>query len=86
MTETLALVMVLLLGLVLFFQGYAIINHPRNTNGASWLSKAQQDDLRYVRQLLVNYHTAHQASPLTGTEIEEVLRLCRAELDKVLEG
>lgn len=85
MNETLALAsIVVLVGVVLFLQGwYAIMNRPKNTGG-SGLSRGQQDDLRYVRQLLVNYRAAHTSSPLTEIEIEEVLRLCEEKVGEVL--
>ena len=57
----------------------------RNAQQRDTLSPAQRKSLEYTRKLLGNYHAAHQSSPLTGVEIEEVLILCRAELDKVLE-
>ncbi len=41
--------------------------------------------LEYVQTLLGNYYAAHQASSLTVEETEEILRLCKAEIDKVLE-
>lgn len=50
------------------------------------IPKRVQDVLSYVRMLLINYHAAHKTSPLTNTEIEEILTLCKAEIDKILEG
>lgn len=49
------------------------------------LTGGQRKTLSYVQTLLGNYLTAHQSSPLTEIEIEEILRLCKAEINKVLE-
>ncbi len=49
------------------------------------ISAGQREVLKYVKTLLTNYHAAHKSSPLTNVEIEEILQLCKAEIDKVLE-
>ena len=84
MTDMPSVLIVVLILISIAGLGVGLVGFKRNV-APPGLTRAQRDSLVYVQKLLGNYHAAHLASPLTDAEIKEVLTLCKAELDRVLE-